>query len=145
LSFSVSNGIQKPPSLLNIFKEIQADLGKTIPVSGNLERWASQGVLLLNAILTVRANQAASHQGKGWELFTDAVIRVLAEQKENLVFLLWGSYAQKKGAFIDRQKHLVLESAHPSPLAAHKGFFGNKHFSQANTYLKNHQKTEIDW
>jgi len=145
LAFSVNDGIAKPPSLLNIFKEIEADLQKPIPESGNLERWANQGVLLLNATLTVRENLAGSHQNKGWEMFTDAVVRLLADQKEHLVFMLWGAYAQKKGAFIDTKKHLVLQSVHPSPLSAHRGFFGNKHFSQTNTYLKQHHNFEIDW
>lgn len=145
LSFSVNDGIQPPPSLVNIFKEINSDLGKPIPQSGNLTRWAEQGVLLLNATLTVRAHQAGSHQRKGWEEFTDAVIRKLAEEKNNLVFILWGAYAQKKGAFIDRSKHLVLTSVHPSPLSAHSGFFGNHHFSLANDYLVKNGKTAIDW
>ena len=141
LCFSVNDGIQPPPSLVNIFKEI----GKPVPQSGNLTRWAEQGVLLLNATLTVRAHQAGSHQRRGWEEFTDAVIRKLAEEKSNLVFILWGAYAQKKGAFIDRNKHLVLTSVHPSPLSAHNGFFGNHHFSLANDYLVKHGKTAIDW
>ena len=145
LCFSVNDGIQPPPSLVNIFKEINSDLGKPIPQSGNLTRWAEQGVLLLNATLTVRAHQAGSHQRRGWEEFTDAVIRKLAEEKSNLVFILWGSYAQKKGAFIDRNKHLVLTSVHPSPLSAHNGFFGNHHFSLANDYLVKNGKTAIDW
>lgn len=145
LCFSVNDGIQPPPSLVNIFKEINSDLGKPIPQSGNLTRWAEQGVLLLNATLTVRAHQAGSHQRKGWEEFTDAVIRKLAEEKNNLVFILWGAYAQKKGAFIDRSKHLVLTSVHPSPLSAHSGFFGNHHFSLANDYLVKNGKTAIDW
>lgn len=145
LCFSVNDGIQPPPSLVNIFKEINSDLGKPIPQSGNLTRWAEQGVLLLNATLTVRAHQAGSHQRKGWEEFTDAVIRKLAEEKNNLVFILWGAYAQKKGAFIDRSKHLVLTSVHPSPLSAHSGFFGNHHFSLANDYLVRNGKTAIDW
>lgn len=145
LCFSVNDGIQPPPSLVNIFKEINSDLGKPIPQSGNLTRWAEQGVLLLNATLTVRAHQAGSHQRRGWEEFTDAVIRKLAEEKSNLVFILWGSYAQKKGAFIDRNKHLVLKSVHPSPLSAHNGFFGNHHFSLANDYLVKNGKTAIDW
>ena len=138
LCFSVNDGVPFPPSLQNIFKEIQSDLGAPIPTSGNLTRWANQGVLLLNATLTVRAHQAGSHQRRGWEEFTDAAIRVLAEQRENIVFILWGSYAQKKGAFIDRNKHLVLASAHPSPLSAYNGFFGNKHFSRTNEYLQAH-------
>lgn len=145
LCFSVNDGVQPPPSLVNIFKEINNDLGKPIPQSGNLTRWAEQGVLLLNATLTVRAHQAGSHQRQGWEEFTDAVIRKLAEEKSNLVFILWGSYAQKKGAFIDRNKHLVLTSVHPSPLSAHNGFFGNHHFSLANDYLVENGKTAIDW
>lgn len=145
LCFSVNDGVQPPPSLVNIFKEINNDLGKPIPQSGNLTRWAEQGVLLLNATLTVRAHQAGSHQRQGWEEFTDAVIRKLAEEKSNLVFILWGSYAQKKGAFINRNKHLVLTSVHPSPLSAHNGFFGNHHFSLANDYLVKNGKTAIDW
>ena len=145
LCFSVNDGIQPPPSLVNIFKEINSDLGKPIPQSGNLTRWAEQGVLLLNATLTVRAHQAGSHQRRGWEEFTDAVIRKLAEEKSNLVFILWGSYAQKKGAFIDRNRHLVLTSVHPSPLSAYNGFFGNHHFSLANDYLVRNGKTAIDW
>ena len=145
LCFSVNEGIPFPPSLQNIFKEIQSDLNQQIPTSGNLTRWAEQGVLLLNATLTVRAHQAGSHQRKGWEEFTDAAIRILAEKREHLVFILWGAYAQKKGAFIDRNKHLVLTSAHPSPLSAYNGFFGNKHFSQANNFLIEHKKTPIQW
>ena len=145
LCFSVNDGIAYPPSLQNIFKEIQNDLGIPIPSSGNLTRWANQGVLLLNATLTVRAHQAGSHQRKGWEEFTDAAIRILANQREHLVFILWGAYAQKKGAFIDRSKHLVLTSAHPSPLSAYNGFFGNKHFSRTNDYLTAHGKTPIQW
>ena len=145
LCFSVNDGIQFPPSLLNIFKEIKADIGTEIPQSGNLERWAKQGVLLLNATLTVRAHQAASHQNHGWETFTDAVIRHLATTREHIVFLLWGSYAIKKGQFIDRSRHLVLTSPHPSPLSAHRGFFGNHHFSQANAYLTEHGITPIKW
>lgn len=145
LCFSVSDGIRIPPSLVNVFKEISSDLGKPIPSTGNLERWADQGVLLLNATLTVRASSPGSHQNKGWEEFTDAAIRVLNEEKENLVFMLWGSYAQKKGAIIDRGKHLVLESAHPSPFAAHRGFFGNKHFSKCNAYLEEKGLKPVDW
>ena len=145
LCFSVNDGVPFPPSLKNIFKEIQDDLGIPVPVSGNLTRWANQGVLLLNATLTVRAHQAGSHQKKGWEEFTDAAIRALAEQREHLVFILWGSYAQKKGAFIDRNKHLVLASAHPSPLSAYNGFFKNKHFSRANEYLAAHGQEPICW
>ncbi|MEP2772631.1 MAG: uracil-DNA glycosylase [Fulvivirga sp.] len=145
LCFSVRDGVRKPPSLVNIFKEIATDIDTEIPESGNLERWAQQGVLLLNATLTVRANTPGSHQKKGWEDFTDAVIKVLSNKKENLVFLLWGAYAQNKGAIIDEKKHLVLKSAHPSPFAAHRGFFGNKHFSKTNTYLKENGKTPIEW
>lgn len=146
LSFSVPDGIGFPPSLQNIFKEIENDLGIPIPKSGNLERWAEQGVLLLNATLTVRAHSAGSHQNKGWEIFTDAVIKKLADEKEHLVFLLWGAYAQSKGAFIDADKHLVLKSVHPSPLAANRGgWFGNHHFSKTNTYLREHGLQEIKW
>lgn len=145
LCFSVNKGVPFPPSLLNIFKEIENDLGTPIPQDGDLTRWSDQGVLLLNATLTVRASQAGSHQKRGWEEFTDAVIRVLAERKENLVFILWGSYAQKKGAFIDRNRHLVLTSPHPSPLSAYQGFFGNRHFSTANKYLAQHGKSKIIW
>ncbi|MDY4042333.1 MAG: uracil-DNA glycosylase [Marinifilaceae bacterium] len=146
LCFSVPEGIEQPPSLTNIFKEIQNDLGKPIPTSGNLERWADQGVLLLNATLTVRAHQAGSHQNRGWETFTDAVIQKLASHKEHLVFLLWGAYAQRKGAFIDPKRHLVLKSVHPSPLSANRGgWFGNHHFSQTNTYLRQHGLEEIQW
>lgn len=145
LCFSVNEGIPMPPSLVNIFKEIKEDLGQPIPPNGSLLRWANQGVLLLNATLTVRANQAGSHQGKGWEEFTDAAIQSVSNEKNNVVFLLWGAYAQRKGQIIDRSKHLVLESAHPSPFAAHKGFFGNRHFSQANTYLQSHGMESIQW
>lgn len=145
LCFSVNDGIQSPPSLQNIFKEIKSDLDIPIPTSGNLTRWAEQGVLLLNATLTVRAHNAGSHQKKGWETFTDSVIRILAEQKENLVFILWGAYAQKKGAFIDKNRHLVLSSAHPSPLSAYNGFFGNHHFSLTNKWLTEHNLKAIDW
>lgn len=145
LCFSVNDGIQFPPSLQNIFKEIKSDLDIPIPTSGNLTRWAEQGVLLLNATLTVRAHNAGSHQKKGWETFTDSVIRILAEQKENLVFILWGAYAQKKGAFIDKNRHLALSSAHPSPLSAYNGFFGNHHFSLTNKWLTEHNLKAIDW
>lgn len=145
LCFSVQEGVPFPPSLLNIFKEIHSDLGKPMPANGDLTRWAKQGVLLLNATLTVRAHQAGSHQNKGWETFTDAVIHRLAEQREGLVFILWGAYAQKKGAFIDPRKHLVLKSPHPSPLSAHRGFFGNHHFSLANDYLHKQGKKPIEW
>ena len=134
-----------PPSLQNIFKEIHDDIGTEIPTSGDLTRWAKQGVLLLNATLTVRAHCAGSHQGKGWEIFTDAVIRHLAENREHLVFMLWGSYAIKKGAFIDRNRHCVLTSPHPSPLSAYRGFFGNHHFSKANAYLQSHSIEPIKW
>lgn len=145
LCFSVADGIQFPPSLLNIFKEIHDDIGTEIPTSGDLTRWAKQGVLLLNATLTVRAHCAGSHQGKGWEIFTDAVIRHLAENREHLVFMLWGSYAIKKGAFIDRNRHCVLTSPHPSPLSAYRGFFGNHHFSKTNAYLQSHSIEPIKW
>ena len=145
LCFSVRNGVRMPPSLVNIFKEIQADLGKQMPVNGDLERWAGQGVLLLNATLTVRSGTPGSHQNKGWEIFTDAVIKKLSDTKEHLVFLLWGAYAQKKGEIIDRNKHLVLMSAHPSPFSADRGFFGCKHFSKANDYLRSKGLKEIDW
>lgn len=145
LCFSVRDGIAMPRSLVNIFKEIRDDLGKPIPKSGDLERWSRQGVLLLNATLTVRAAMAGSHQNKGWELFTDAVIRKLSEGKEHVVYLLWGAYAQKKGEIIDRSKNLVLMSPHPSPFSADRGFFGCKHFSQANSYLKSKGKEEIEW
>ena len=146
LCFSVNDGINFPPSLINIFKEIQSDLGLPIPISGNLERWADQGVLLLNATLTVRESEAGSHQNKGWETFTDSVIQKLSNEKENVVFLLWGGFAQKKGAKINRTKHHVLESGHPSPLSANRGFwFGNKHFSKTNTYLQSLGKETIKW
>ncbi len=145
LCFSVRDGVAFPPSLINIFKEIELDLGYKRPVSGNLERWARQGVLLLNATLTVRAHQAGSHQKKGWEEFTDAVIRIINNEKQNTVFFLWGAYAQKKGESIDRSRHLVLESVHPSPLSASRGFFGNRHFSRCNEYLENHGIAPIDW
>lgn len=145
LCFSVNDGVVFPPSLLNIFKEIERDLGKPMPTSGNLTRWAQQGVLLLNATLTVQAHMAGSHQGHGWETFTDAVIHKLATEKEHLVFMLWGSYAQQKGAFIDPSHHLVLKSVHPSPLSAYRGFIGNNHFSLANKYLKENGQQEINW
>ena len=145
LCFSVNEGIIFPPSLQNIFKEIADDIGTPIPASGDLMRWAKQGVMLLNATLTVREHQAGAHQGRGWETFTDAVIQTLAREREHLVFILWGSYAQKKGAFIDRSKHLVLTSAHPSPLSAYRGFFGNKHFSKANAYLQANGIEPIKW
>src|SRR5690554_1161832 len=145
LCFSVNEGITVPPSLLNIYKEIKNDLGKAIPLSGNLERWAGQGVLLLNATLTVQAHRAGSHQGKGWEAFTDSVIRIISEKKEDIVFILWGAYAQKKSVLIDETKHLILISPHPSPLSAYRGFFGNKHFSKANDYLETKGISPINW
>ncbi len=145
LSFSVPAGMKIPPSLVNIYKEIETETGKTTPSSGDLTRWADQGVLLLNATLTVEAGKAASHQGHGWEEFTDAVIRSLSQQGNNIVFLLWGAPAQRKGKLIDRTKHLVLESPHPSPLSAYRGFFGNGHFVKANEYLTAHQRSAIDW
>ncbi|WP_010228425.1 uracil-DNA glycosylase [Gillisia marina] len=147
LCFSVNNGITNPPSLKNIFKEIDSDLEEVHDKeNGDLEKWANQGVLLLNAVLTVRAGEAGSHQNKGWEKFTDTVIKTLSEEKDNLVFLLWGGYAKKKGRKIDTAKHLVLTSGHPSPLSANRGFwFGNKHFSQTNNYLLNKGKTPINW
>jgi uracil-DNA glycosylase len=145
LCFSVKEGVDFPPSLINIFKEIEMDLGLSKPVSGNLERWAAQGVLLLNATLTVRAHLAGSHQKKGWEEFTDSVISTLNNEKQNIVFFLWGAYAQKKGESIDRSKHLVLESVHPSPLSAARGFFGNKHFSRCNDYLTENGIEPINW
>ncbi len=145
LCFSVNDGIRYPPSLQNIFKEINDDLGSPIPVSGNLKRWARQGVLLLNATLTVRTGQAGSHQGKGWEEFTDAVLRVVSEKKEGIVFLLWGSFAQQKGSFIDMSKHLVLTSPHPSPFSANRGFFGCRHFSKTNDYLSMRGHNVIVW
>ena len=145
LCFSVNDGIKHPPSLVNIFKEIGNDFGHPYPSSGNLERWARQGVLLLNATLTVRAHSPGSHQNKGWEIFTDEVIRNIANLKQNVVFFLWGSYAQKKGASIDREKHLVLESVHPSPLSAHRGFFGNNQFRDCNEYLIFSGQDPIDW
>lgn len=145
LCFSVRDGVDFPPSLINIFKEIESDLGQKPVRSGNLERWSSQGVLLLNATLTVRAYMAGSHQGKGWEKFTDSVIDVLNREKQNLVFFLWGAYAQKKGEAIDRSKHLVLESVHPSPLSASRGFFGNKHFSRCNSYMEINGIKPVNW
>lgn len=145
LCFSVNDGIPFPPSLQNIFKEISDDLNRPAPASGDLSRWARQGVLLLNSILTVRAHQASSHKDHGWEIFTDRVIKELSENRENLVFMLWGSYAKNKGAQIDKSKHLVLTSVHPSPLSVYRGFFGCKHFSRANEYLKAHNKKEIEW
>ena len=145
LCFSVQEGVALPPSLKNIFKELQSDLGCEIPKSGDLTRWAEQGVLLLNSVLTVEKDKAASHQKQGWEQFTDKVISVINEQTENTVFILWGAYAQKKASFVDRKKHLVLESVHPSPLSSHRGFFGSKPFSKANTWLKARGRGEIQW
>ena len=145
LCFSVHDGVRMPPSLVNIFKELYNDLGKPVPGSGNLERWAKQGVLLLNATLTVRASAPGSHQNKGWEQFTDAAIRVISEEKENIVFILWGAYAQKKGEVIDRQKHFVIASPHPSPFSADRGFFGSKPFSKANAFLRSKNLKEIEW
>ncbi len=145
LCFSVQDGVPAPPSLVNIYKELQRDLGKPIPASGNLTNWAEQGVLLLNATLTVEAHKAGSHQGKGWEELTDAAIQALNNQRENIVFMLWGSYAQRKGQYIDRKRHLVLTAVHPSPLSAYRGFIGCGHFSQANNYLLQHGQTPIAW
>jgi uracil-DNA glycosylase len=145
LCFSVQDGVRIPPSLDNIYKELYRDLGKPIPTSGDLTHWAEQGVLLLNATLTVEAHMAGSHQGKGWEELTDAAIQALNEQRENIVFMLWGSYAQRKGKYIDRKKHLVLTAVHPSPLSAYRGFIGCGHFSQANTYLEQHNQSAIVW
>lgn len=145
LCFSVPDGIPFPPSLVNIFKEIETDTGTPPPPTGNLTRWAQQGVLLLNATLTVREHQAGSHQRQGWEEFTDAVIRTLSTQRDGLVFMLWGSYAGSKSYLIDSRRHLILRSAHPSPLSAYRGFFGNHHFTQANAYLRSQGKQEIKW
>ncbi|HEY8271496.1 MAG TPA: uracil-DNA glycosylase [Pseudobdellovibrionaceae bacterium] len=145
LSFSVRKGVRFPPSLMNIFKELHDDLGLPLPKSGDLTHWAEQGVLLLNAVLTVEGGKAAAHQGKGWELFTDQIIATLNKNREHIVYLLWGSYAQKKAAFVDRTKNLVLESPHPSPLSAYRGFFGSKPFSKINKYLREHGIKEIDW
>jgi len=145
LCFSVRDGVRMPPSLVNIFKELHNDVGKPIPKSGDLERWATQGVLLLNATLTVRSSSPGSHQNKGWESFTDAAIKKISDEKENVVYLLWGAYAQKKGEVINRQKNLVLVSAHPSPFSADRGFFGCKHFSKTNEYLKSKGISEISW
>lgn len=145
LCFSVDDGVQYPPSLQNIFKEIQDDIGTPIPQSGNLDRWAEQGVLLLNAVLTVRAHQAASHAGRGWEQFTDAVVRTIAERKEGVVYMLWGNYAQRKGQIADPERNLILKSVHPSPLSVYRGFFGCKHFSKANDYLIKLGKEPIVW
>jgi len=145
LCFSVLPGVRTPPSLANIYREIHSDLGIDQPSHGSLQSWADQGVLLLNAVLTVERGQAGSHQGKGWETFTDVVVQKLNDKREGLVFMLWGSYAQKKGAVIDRRKHFVLKAPHPSPLSAYRGFLGCKHFSQANDYLQQHQQAPIDW
>lgn len=145
LSFAVPPDVRLPPSLQNIFKELETDIGPVKNKTGDLERWAKQGVLMLNATLTVRAHTPGSHQHKGWELFTDAVIKALNDQKENIVFILWGNYAKQKGAHIDRARHLVIQSAHPSPFAAHSGFFGSKPFSKTNAYLEKHGKKPIDW
>ena len=145
LCFAVSENVSIPPSLRNIYKEIKSDLDTDCLPTGDLSRWARQGVLLLNTTLTVRANTPGSHQGKGWEEFTDEVIKKLSDEKEHIVFILWGNYAKKKGKIIDRKKHLVLESAHPSPFSAHSGFFGCKHFSKTNTYLKKWGKVKIEW
>lgn len=145
LCFSVAEGVPFPPSLQNIFKEVESDMGTPIPRSGELDRWAEQGVLLLNSVLTVRAHEAASHAGRGWERFTDAVVRAIAERKENIVFMLWGSYAQRKGAMANPSTNLILRAVHPSPLSAYRGFFGCKHFSQANTYLQSIGKEPIIW
>lgn len=145
LCFSVNEGVKPPPSLVNIFKEIKQDLGIPIPVSGNLERWAQQGVLLLNATLTVRASSPGSHQNKGWETFTDAVVKLISEEKQSVVFILWGAYAQKKGEVIDRSKHFVIASPHPSPFSADRGFFGSKPFSKTNEYLLSKGLKKIEW
>lgn len=145
LCFSVAEGVPHPPSLQNIFKEVAADIGTPIPVSGNLDRWAEQGVLLLNAVLTVREHEAASHAGKGWETFTDAVVRRIAERKQGVVYLLWGSYAQRKGAIADPTQNCILKAVHPSPLSAYRGFLGCKHFSKANEYLISTGQTPINW
>ena len=145
LCFSVPEGIEQPPSLQNIFKEIHDDLGTPVSRSGNLERWSDQGVLLLNATLTVRAHQAGSHQNKGWETFTDAVVRAIAQRKQGIVYMLWGSYAQRKGAIADPQRNCILKAVHPSPLSAYRGFFGSKHFSRANEYLQSIGKAPILW
>jgi len=145
LCFSVSEGVPFPPSLQNILKEVHDDTGAAMPSSGELDRWAEQGVLLLNAVLTVRAHEAASHAGKGWERFTDAVVRAIAERKEGVVYMLWGNYAQKKGAIADPERNLILRAVHPSPLSAYRGFFGCRHFSMANDYLVKQGKEPINW
>jgi uracil-DNA glycosylase len=145
LCFSVADGVPFPPSLQNIFQEVADDTGSPIPTSGNLDRWAEQGVLLLNAVLTVRAHEAASHAGHGWETFTDAVVRAIAQRKQGIVYMLWGSYAQRKGAIADPQRNCILKAVHPSPLSAYRGFFGSKHFSRANEYLQSIGKAPILW
>ena len=145
LCFSVNEGVPFPPSLKNIFKEVHDDVGAPIPTSGDLDRWAEQGVLLLNSVLTVKAHNAASHAGRGWERFTDAVVRAIAERKEGVVYMLWGSYAQRKGAIANPERNLILHSVHPSPLSSYRGFFGCKHFSKANDYLKSQGKEPIVW
>ena len=145
LCFSVNDGVRFPPSLQNIFQEIRDDVGTPVPTSGNLDRWAEQGVLLLNSVLTVRAHLAASHAGKGWEQFTEAVVKIISERKRNLVYMLWGSYAQRKCGVVNAQDNLILKSVHPSPLSAYRGFFGCKHFSQANNYLQSVGKQPIEW
>ena len=145
LCFSVNNGIKHPPSLVNILNEIRNDIGTPIPENGNLERWADQGVLLLNASLTIKAHDAGSHQNRGWEEFTDRVIKIISDQKEQVVFLLWGSYAQRKGEIIDKTRHLILQSPHPSPFSVHRGFFGCKHFSKSNVYLTTNGESPIVW
>ena len=145
LCFSVNDGVQFPPSLRNIFQEVESDTGAPVPTSGNLDRWAEQGVLLLNSVLTVRAHEAASHAGRGWERFTDAVVREIAARREGVVYMLWGSYAQRKGAIADPARNCILKAVHPSPLSAYRGFFGCRHFSQANDYLVTHGKDPIVW
>ncbi|MBQ2992724.1 MAG: uracil-DNA glycosylase [Alistipes sp.] len=145
LCFSVNDGVAFPPSLKNIFTEVSSDTGAPIPASGNLDRWAEQGVLLLNAVLTVRAHEAASHAGRGWEQFTDAVVRAIAERKQGVVYMLWGSYAQRKGAIADPTRNLILKAVHPSPLSVYRGFFGSRHFSQANAYLQSQGLAPIVW
>ena len=145
LCFSVQDGVPKPPSLVNIFQEVNADTGTPVPQSGNLDRWAEQGVLLLNAVLTVRAHEATSHAGKGWEQFTDAVVQAIARQKQGIVYMLWGSYAQRKASMVDPQRNCILKTVHPSPLSAYRGFFGCRHFSQANQYLQSIGRTPIRW
>ncbi len=145
LCFSVNDGVQFPPSLRNIFQEVESDTGAPVPTSGNLDRWAEQGVLLLNSVLTVRAHEAASHAGRGWERFTDAVVREIAARREGVVYMLWGSYAQRKGAIADPARNCILKAVHPSPLSAYRGFFGCRHFSQANNYLVAHGKDQIVW